>query len=58
MVLEWIRRQDGVFDEQLRKYLFKETSIVGQEEGTKAENGGQTPEPPSIGSLRRAEGSK
>lgn len=24
MVLEWIRRRDPVFDEQLRKYLFKD----------------------------------
>ena len=58
MVLEWIRRQDNVFDTQLRKYLFTETSIVRQEEGTKGEAGAAAPAPPSIGSLRRAEGSK
>lgn len=60
MVLEWIRRQDDVFNLQLHKYLFKETSIAAQEEGTKEQNGGETPQPPSIGSLRRArtEGSK
>jgi ferritin-like protein len=59
MVLEWIRRQDDVFNTQLRKYLFTETSIAGREEGTKTE-GGDMPQPPSIGSLRRTpkEGSK
>jgi ferritin-like protein len=60
MVLEWIRRQDDVFNLQLRKYLFTETSIAGREEGTKSEAGGESPQPPTIGSLRRtrAEGSK
>lgn len=57
MVLEWIRRQDRVFDTQLRKYLFTEISIVGREEGVKS-IGAPAPIPPSIGSLRRAEGSK
>jgi ferritin-like protein len=32
MVLEWIRRNDKEFDEQLREYLFKEGSIAGREE--------------------------
>ena len=36
MVLEWIRRHDAVFDEQLRKYLFTTTAITGQEEGASA----------------------
>jgi hypothetical protein len=58
MVLEWIRRQDNVFDTQLRKYLFKETSIVQREEATKSDAGGPAPASPSIGSLRRTEGSK
>jgi ferritin-like protein len=58
MILEWIRRRDAVLDEQLRKYLFTDTSIVRQEEGTKEQNSGQAGAPPSIGSLRRAEGSK
>ena len=57
MVLEWIRRQDKVFDTQLRKYLFKQTSIVEQEESAKTEAGGPAAAP-SIGSLRRTEGSK
>jgi ferritin-like protein len=51
MILEWIRRQDPVLDQQLRKYLFTSEPIVGREEATKAGNavaaaGG------SIGSLR------
>ena len=58
MVLEWIRRHDNVFDTQLRKYLFKETSIVEQEESTKTEAGGRAAAASSIGSLRRTEGSK
>ncbi len=32
MVLEWIRRRDPVMDEQLKKYLFTNTSIAGREE--------------------------
>jgi len=31
MVLEWIRRKDADFDEQLREYLFKDGSITGHE---------------------------
>ena len=31
MVLEWIRRQDPVFDEHLRHYLFTAGSILGLE---------------------------
>ena len=31
MALEWIRRADGEFDEQLREYLFTEGSITGRE---------------------------
>jgi hypothetical protein len=58
MILEWIRRRDAVLDGQLRKYLFTDTSIVRQEEGKKEQNSGQAGAPPSIGSLRRAEGSK
>jgi ferritin-like protein len=52
MVLEWIRRQDAVFNEQLRKYLFTTEAIVGREESTK--NGGApgAAAAPSVGSLR------
>ena len=31
MALEWIRRNDPVFNANLREYLFKEGSIVGKE---------------------------
>ncbi|MBI1261011.1 MAG: ferritin [Rhizobiales bacterium] len=31
MVLEWIRRNDGHFDKELKEYLFTEGSITGQE---------------------------
>jgi uncharacterized protein len=27
MALEWIRRRDPEFDEQLRKYLFKDANL-------------------------------
>jgi ferritin-like protein len=36
MVLEWLRRQDPVLDEQLRTYLFKDGDIMAAE----AETGG------------------
>jgi len=32
MALEWIRRSDGEFAEQLKEYLFTEGSITGREE--------------------------
>ena len=32
MALEWIRRNDGEFQEQLKEYLFTEGSITGREE--------------------------
>ncbi len=31
MVLEWLRRNDPKIDDNLRKYLFQEGSIVGRE---------------------------
>jgi uncharacterized protein len=34
MVLEWLRRNDDVFDSQLREYLFKDGDIAGHEEAT------------------------
>src|ERR1700758_5515601 len=54
MVLEWIRRRDPVFDEQLRKYLFTSEAITGREEATKADGASAASAPPisSIGSLR------
>lgn len=39
MVLEWIRRSDQQFDEQLREYLFKDGSIMGHEEGASEKHG-------------------
>ena len=32
MALEWLRRRDPSFDEQLRKYLFTEGSITAKED--------------------------
>jgi len=32
MVLEWMRRNDGEINEQLREYLFTEGSITGRED--------------------------
>ena len=54
MALEWIRRQDPAFDEQLRLYLFTSRPIVSVEDAE------ASPEPPAssgdlgIGSLRGA----
>ena len=39
MALEWIRRNDGEFDEQLKEYLFSEGSITGKEEGSSEKHG-------------------
>ena len=39
MVLEWIRRNDGELDEQLKKYLFSEGSITGREEEATGKHG-------------------
>jgi uncharacterized protein len=56
MVLEWLRRQDLVFDQQLRTYLFKDGGIIAAE--VEAEGGGQ-PAPSDgclgIGDLRSEE---
>lgn len=38
MVLEWIRRQDQSFDENLREYLFTEGSITEIEHQMKSED--------------------
>jgi ferritin-like protein len=64
MVLEWLRRQDPVFDEQLRNYLFKEGDIMAVEaaiEGAEAAGGTDAAEPQvadgslGIGDLRGEE---
>jgi ferritin-like protein len=56
MVLEWLRRHNGVLDAKLRAYLFSEGSIVGREDvlergGAGAANGAPAAIP-SLGSLR------
>jgi len=58
MLLEWIRRQDPVFEAHLRTYLFSTGSIVQEEQRAEAAaaNGGRNAGRPSIGSLR--EGSR
>ena len=47
MVLEWLRRQDPVLDQQLRTYLFKEGGIIAAE--AKAEGGEPSSGEPSSG---------
>jgi len=39
MVLEWLRRQDPVFDEKLRTYLFAEGDILAVEAAAEGEGG-------------------
>jgi len=39
MVLEWLRRQDPVFDEKLRAYLFAEGDILAVEAAIEGEGG-------------------
>ncbi|HEV8307447.1 MAG TPA: ferritin-like domain-containing protein [Methylomirabilota bacterium] len=53
MVLEWIRRQDPVFDTKLREYLFSEGSIVGREEAIQNGDGSA----PAAGAARVSVGS-
>jgi ferritin-like protein len=53
MVLEWLRRHDAILDGHLRRYLFKEGSILEIEE----EAGAAAPSSDlGIGSLRDKEG--
>lgn len=51
MTLEWIRRRDPVFDEQLRKFLFTSDPIVRGDEPQKKDGDGSL----GIGSLRDGE---
>jgi ferritin-like protein len=37
MVMEWIRRHNGHFDEMMRKYLFTEQPITGIEKGAETD---------------------
>ncbi|MDB5417887.1 MAG: hypothetical protein JWP86_1558 [Phenylobacterium sp.] len=39
MVLEWMRRNDGELDAQLKEYLFTEQSITGREEAASEKHG-------------------
>ncbi|MBP7651719.1 MAG: ferritin [Phenylobacterium sp.] len=39
MALEWIRRNDGQFAEQLKEFLFTEGSITGHEEESGEKSG-------------------
>ena len=50
MVLEWLRRHDAALDGHMRKFLFREGSIVG-DEGDKG--GGSGTGSLAIGSLRK-----
>jgi ferritin-like protein len=57
MVLEWLRRRDARFDEQLRNYLFTDKPILEQEHEidereTRASQGGESDGSLGIGSLR------
>lgn len=47
MVLEWLRRQDPVLDQQLRTYLFRDGDIMAAEAAMEA---AETPEPSVAGS--------
>jgi len=51
MVLEWLRRANATFDEQLRRYLFTTEPIVGVEAaGEGGDSGGMVPaRHPSLG---------
>ena len=39
MVLEWMRRNDGELNAQLKEYLFTEASITGREEEASEKHG-------------------
>src|SRR5262245_14976367 len=50
MVLEWLRRHDGVIDQQLRTYLFTEAPVTEVEAIAEAEGaGGAAPGDGSLG---------
>lgn len=59
MVLEWLRRRDAVFDENLKTYLFTEGRITELEDG-EDEDEGPAPGPADgslgIGSLKGGSG--
>ena len=51
MLLEWIRRHDAAFEQQLRKFLFRDGPIATQEPRS-GNGGGSLASRTSIGSLR------
>lgn len=59
MVLEWLRRQDPVIDQQLRTYLFKDGDILAVEEEAEADAAAGAADPADgslgIGDLRKDE---
>lgn len=67
MILEWIRRRDPVFDENLRKYLFASGSVLEIEEAAETSATETAPAPTTqpqaqeesaltVGSLRGVKG--
>ncbi|MGI8938328.1 MAG: encapsulin-associated ferritin-like protein [Iamia sp.] len=56
MTLEWLRRRDPGFDEQLRTYLFAEGSILGAEEAAMGD-GDDGPDAPSPSAVALSDGS-
>jgi ferritin-like protein len=53
MLMEWIRRHNGHFDEMMRTYLFSELPITGIEKGTAAGRGAASAaETLGIGSMK------
>jgi uncharacterized protein len=56
MVLEWLRRQDPVLDQQLRTYLFKDGDVMSTEAAAEG-GGGEDPNEGclGIGDLRSEE---
>lgn len=57
MLLEWCRRNDKDFDEQLRTYLFTQADILAVEEADEAPGGGPRPEIEAPHEHRRTVGS-
>lgn len=55
MVLEWLRRQDPVLDEQLRTYLFKDGDIMAAEAATEGGGDESADGCLGIGDLRKDE---
>jgi ferritin-like protein len=57
MVLEWLRRHDSSFDEQLRTYLFTSRPILEAEDGEAPDSGGPAGDGSlGIGSLKAEPG--